>query len=209
MAGEDRPHDIVPDRHRLPSFLFFGALAGLGSRSALRMLLTELYPRLVRMWGPGGFQLFLAGTKQPADWVQAAIQQKPEIKFEGFVDDLVGFMGRCHAVLVPIKVPVGNRSRILTAMAHGALVIAHRNTALGNADLVSGENCLLAGSADEFLQHMRLAVEAPARAAAIAQNGRQVLRAAIRAADGRGRAAGLDRRQDRPPRPCATAHRHQ
>ena len=138
------------------------------------MLLTELYPRLVRMWGPGGFQLFLAGTKQPADWVQAAIQQKPEIKFEGFVDDLVGFMGRCHAVLVPIKVPVGNRSRILTAMAHGALVIAHRNTALGNADLVSGENCLLAGSADEFLQHMRLAVEAPARAAAIAQNGRQV-----------------------------------
>ena len=57
-------------------------------------------------------------------------------------------------MLAPIAVPVGNRSRILTTMSMGALVIAHANTVLGNPDLVSGKNCLLARSPEDFAKHM-------------------------------------------------------
>jgi glycosyltransferase involved in cell wall biosynthesis len=64
---------------------------------------------------------------------------------------------------VPIDVPVGNRSRILTAMAMRALVIAHANTALGNPALVDGETCYLASDAEGFVRAMAEAVDNPVR----------------------------------------------
>jgi glycosyltransferase involved in cell wall biosynthesis len=90
-------------------------------------------------------------------WVQAAIAHHPEFEFLGFVDDLAAEVARCHAVIAPISVPVGNRTRIVTAMSMGALVIAHANTALGNPELVSGNNCLLASTAQQFVDNMKLA----------------------------------------------------
>jgi glycosyltransferase involved in cell wall biosynthesis len=99
--------------------------------------------------------------------VLAAIADKPEIQQLGFVDDLAGVLATCHAALAPIDVPVGNRSRILTAMALRGLVIAHSNTALGNPDLVDGKTCYLAGDAAGFASAMAAAVDDPARREAI------------------------------------------
>lgn len=157
----------------LPTFAFFGSLSGLGSRSAFDMMINHIYPQLVSAFGAGGFRLLLAGTRTAPAWVTAAVTGKTEIVLHGFVDDLVAFMRGCHAVLVPIEVPVGNRSRILTAMAHGSLVVAHANTAAGNPDLVSGENCLLARSPAEFVAHLRFAAEQPEEGAGIAARGQQ------------------------------------
>lgn len=155
----------------LPTFALFGSLSGLGSRSSFDTLMREVYPALVKTWGPRGFRILLAGVRNPPAWALKAIEGKPEMVFMGFVDDIVSFMRGCHAVVVPIAVPVGNRTRILTALAHGALVIAHRNTALGNSDLRSGDTCLLASTPDEFAAHLRFAVESPAEARAIAARG--------------------------------------
>jgi glycosyltransferase involved in cell wall biosynthesis len=156
-----------------PSFAFFGSLSGLGSRSAFHTLLSDVYPELVKTWGSNGFQVLLAGSREMPDWVRGELDRKPEILFQGFVDDLAALLGRCHATLVPIAVPVGNRSRIVTAMAHGGLVIAHRNTAMGNPHLVSGENCLLAARPSEFVTHMRFAVDTPQKTDAIRRNARE------------------------------------
>jgi len=150
-------------RHRVPDarprFLFCGTLSGLGSRSALHYLLDALYPALVRRWGAGGFEIVITGTRTISDWALASMRTKPELEFRGFVDDLYAEMDRCHAAIVPIDVPVGNRSRIVTAMGYGLLVIAHPNTALGNPDLVSEETCLLAGAPAAFAAQMARAYE--------------------------------------------------
>lgn len=159
-----------PDR---PTFAFFGSLSGLGSRSAFDTMINDIYPGLVAAWGRGGFRVLLAGMRQAPAWVQTALADKPEIVAHGFVEDLVAFMRGSHAVLVPIDVPVGNRSRILTAMAHRSLVVAHTNTTAGNPDLVSGENCLLAASPAEFVRQLRFAFEKPDEAAAIARRGQE------------------------------------
>lgn len=156
-----------------PTFTFFGSLSGLGSRSAFHMLLSEVYPELVRVWGPGGFEIVLAGSRQLPEWVKRSISWKPEVVFKGFVDDLAGLLRTSHAAVIPIAVPVGNRSRIVTAMAHRAVVIAHRNTARGNPHLVSGENCLLASDAHEFVKHMRFVVEAPGQVKEIRKRARE------------------------------------
>jgi glycosyltransferase involved in cell wall biosynthesis len=150
-----------------PTFIFFGALAGLGTRSALHFLLGQVYPRLRREWG-GGFRILLAGSGALPDWAEQALEGKPEVKRLGFVPDLDPVLGGCHAALFPIDVPVGNRSRILTAMAKGLPVIAHRNCALGNSDLVDGETALLAADADDFAERMRRIFDSPALADSIA-----------------------------------------
>lgn len=172
----DRPYRPVA-RHRapgdLPRFLFCGTLSGLGSRSAMHYLLDALYPELLRRWGGGGFEVLITGTRSLAPWAMASIAAKPEIRFEGFVDDLYARMDRCHAAIVPIDVPVGNRSRIVTAMGYGLLVIAHPSTALGNPALVSEKTCLLAGSPAEFADRMADAVRDAAMCAGIEAAARE------------------------------------
>ena len=147
----------------LPTFLFFGNLTGLGSRSAFHFMFREVIPQLRKTWPGGGFRILIAGRAELRGWVAERMAATPEIEFLGFVDDLAGLIGRCHAVLAPLDVPVGNRSRILTAMALGGLVIAHENAALGNSSLRDGENALLFGDADRMVEHMTASVRDPAR----------------------------------------------
>ncbi|MDD5146862.1 MAG: glycosyltransferase family 4 protein [Candidatus Pacebacteria bacterium] len=157
-----------------PTFLFLGTLVALGSRSAFHFFLQEVYPSLVKIWGGGGFQILLCGSHGLPDWVKKDLADKPEIKYLGFVKDLEGLMAACHAVIVPIDVPVGNRSRIITAMAAGSLVIAHQNTALGNPDLVDGENCYLAHDGPGFVAKMKLAFDDQDEAGALVEKAKQL-----------------------------------
>jgi glycosyltransferase involved in cell wall biosynthesis len=146
------------EKSQKPTFLFYGSLKGLGSRSAFHLMLHELYPRLVGLWGQEGFEILVAGRGGLYAWVEEEIRRKPEFRYMGFVEDIEALMHSCHAVLVPIDVPVGNRSRIITAMANKTLVIAHANTALSNPELVDGKTCLLANDVTEFVSKMEKAV---------------------------------------------------
>lgn len=149
----------TPHPPGIPTFVFFGSLGGLGSRSALHFVTKKVFPLLRRRWGEGGFRILVAGRGELPDWAQRAFDGRKEIERLGYVDDLDALLASCHAVLVPIVVPVGNRSRILTAMAKRVLVIAHANAALGNPDLEDGKTCYLASNAVDFVERMRLAVE--------------------------------------------------
>ena len=135
-------------------------------------MIEKLYPRLLRLWGSGGFQILIAGSRQLTPWAEREIADRPEFKYLGFVDDLDSLMSSCHAVIVPIDVPVGNRSRIVTAMAKGTLIIAHKNTSLGNPDLIDGVTCYLARNANQFAQRMQQAVECPRQVEDIISNAR-------------------------------------
>lgn len=146
-------------KFEVPTFIMFGTLSALGSKSAFFFLLTKVLPLLRVQWGERGFEILITGSRSMPSWAEKHLVASPEVKFLGFVEDLAALVRRCHAVLAPIDVPVGNRSRIVTAMSMRALVIAHANTTLGNPELVSGENCYLADSAEAFASCMRHAVE--------------------------------------------------
>ena len=171
--GESATEAAIVSKHAKPTFILFGTLAALGSRSAFDFLLKSVYPLLLSTWGSGGFSILISGMSELPEWVRADLNLRPEFRFLGFVDNLVAEVARCHAVLVPISVPVGNRSRIVTAMSMGALVVAHANTAMGNPELVSGGNCLLAASAIEFAEHMRRAHASPDLVARLGASARQ------------------------------------
>jgi glycosyltransferase involved in cell wall biosynthesis len=161
-------------KDELPTFLFFGTLVALGSRSAFRLLLNEVYPLAVREFGNNGFKIKICGRGEPSSWATTALQGKSEIEMLGFVDDLNPLFARCHALIAPIDVPVGNRSRIITAMANRLLVVAHQNTALGNPDLVDGETCYLAKTPLQFVQKMRSACHNPEINSVIEENAYRI-----------------------------------
>lgn len=150
---------MAASKYETPTFIMFGTLSALGSKSAFDFLLTKVLPLLRAQWGGRAFEILIAGSRNMPAWAEKHLSSCPEVKFLGFVDDLGSLVARCHAVLAPIEVPVGNRSRIVTAMSMRALVIAHTNTARGNPELVSGENCYLAHSAQDFATCMQHAAE--------------------------------------------------
>jgi hypothetical protein len=162
------------DKSSKPTFMFFGNLVGLGSRSALHFMIDQIYKRATALWGKDGFCIPIAGRGALPGWFSALIVDKPEFVQLGFVEDLPAVLAKCHAVLVPIDVPVGNRTRVLYALSQGVLVIAHKNVALGNPALIDGETCALAGDGAEFLARMQRSVEDQAWAQNTAENGRQL-----------------------------------
>lgn len=166
LAAERRDTKVKSDK---PTFLFFGTLEALGCRSAFHQIIHEIYPRLRVELGPDGFRITICGRGTLPCWASKAITDRSELEFLGFVDDLDEVMAASHALLAPIDVPVGNRSRILSAMANRLMVIAHRNTALGNPDLVDGKTCYLAASSEEFVDRMKRVVERPQEAAEITE----------------------------------------
>lgn len=159
----------APELPSKPTFLFLGNLVGLGSRSALHFLLGPLYKSLIRQWGADGFEILICGMHGLPAWVEPLVASKTEMRYLGFVEDLETLMRKCHGVIAPIDVPVGNRTRILTAMAARVPSIAHGNTALGNPDLVDGETCLLANDAASFSLKMKRLFEDPAASRAITE----------------------------------------
>lgn len=154
-----------------PTLVFCGSFDALGSRASFHALVYELYPRLCDLFGDGAFRVKVCGRGKLPDWVVQAFRERKEFEVLGFVPKIEAVFAESHVMIAPVEVPVGNRSRILTALSQRLPVIAHRNTSLGNPDLRDGENCLLADSADEFIERIRTAFEKPDLSQRIAAMG--------------------------------------
>ena len=169
--------ETFPKSNRIgehPTFLFFGTLGALGSRSAFQFLVNDIYPLAVREFGNDGFRIKVCGRGSLSGWAEAALQGKSEFEVLGFVENLNKLFAHSHALITPIDVPVGNRSRIVTAMASRLLVVAHENTALGNPDLVDGETCYLAKTPSQFVKKMRTACHDSEQNSVIVENAYRV-----------------------------------
>jgi glycosyltransferase involved in cell wall biosynthesis len=146
--------DIRRKEPEKPTFLMFGNLKGLGWRSQWDFLFNDLLPKLRETFGNQGFKIDIGGIEDAPSWLVSRLMPIEEIEFHGFIPNLLEQMSKSHAVIVPLGVPVGNRSRIITALGGRIPVIAHKNAAAGNPLLINGLNCLLADSAQEFVHHM-------------------------------------------------------
>ena len=157
-----------------PTFAFFGNLGALGSLSSLGCLVNEIYPGLVKEFGKNKFVIKIFGSGEMPTFVQRAIHGADEIQSVGFVPNLKAELAACHAMIAPIEAPVGNRSRIVTAMAYQLPVVTHINAAEGNPDLKNDINCCLGANADAMVKSLSRLVSDRHYANEIAKNGSQL-----------------------------------
>jgi glycosyltransferase involved in cell wall biosynthesis len=138
------------------NFLFFGNLQGLGSRSGLNALLNKIIPRMRKSKKLSGSKIIICGRVPPSLSMEMTFSRFPEIQYRGFVTDIGEVFKEICAILVPISVPVGNRTRVLSAFSCGMPVIAHKNVSRGNNVMVNCSNAMLCESADEYINAMEL-----------------------------------------------------
>jgi len=103
----------------IPTFLFFGSLAGLGSRSAFHFMTREIYPKLRRRWGARGFRLLIAGRGTIPAWALADFADKPEFENLGFVPDLDALLANADEFVVRMQRAVADRAAAEAIAARG------------------------------------------------------------------------------------------
>ena len=150
---KDRRIWTCKESHR-NRYLFFGMLAGLGSVSALHILTEELVEELRKIHKNEEFKIVICGNASLSMWIEKRVRKINEIAFKGYVEDLYDEISKARAIVVPVDVPVGNRSRIVTGMAAGAPMVCHKNTSLGNRDLKHRYNCLLGRNGRELARQL-------------------------------------------------------
>tara|TARA_X000000950_G_scaffold214835_1_gene258484 strand:+ start:5447 stop:6376 length:930 start_codon:yes stop_codon:yes gene_type:complete len=159
----------------IPEFLFFGNLAGLGSKSAISELFNNVYPLLKKEIGSKKFRINIAGPNYEKSFLRKIDLKKfPEILFYGFVDKLETLFNRSIATIFPANIPVGNRCRLITCMASGLPIIADESCKLGNPFLVDQKTAFLADSPEEFVRKMILCSENNILRTAVIRNAKKI-----------------------------------
>ncbi|MBL18371.1 MAG: hypothetical protein CMC82_00880 [Flavobacteriaceae bacterium] len=140
---------------RVPSYLFFGNLSGLGSRSSINELLFKIYPKLKKKIGPKKFKIFIGGLNLEKSYLaKIDLNEFPEIFCLGFIRNIEDIASKCVAMIFPGNVPVGNRCRLISCLASKILIIAHKSCILGNPSLIDSKTALIASDSNQFVEQM-------------------------------------------------------
>lgn len=131
--------------------LHIGHLKGIATLTGIESLAHEIIPQIEAQLPPAGLEVRIVGGFHESlpDDLKSALQ-RPSVTIVGPVYPADEELENADIVIVPTPIELGIRVRILTAMAHSCCIVAHRANALGIPELVSGENCILGGSAKEL-----------------------------------------------------------
>lgn len=163
----------APTEPRRPELVSFIAALDYGpNQDALRWLLADIWPRL-RTIRPTA-ELHVVGRNPPPD-LRAETAAAGAV-LHADVDDIRVHYWRSSAVLIPVRLGSGTRTKVLHAMACGTPVVA-TPTACEGLDVSSGVHALLAEDAAGLAAAVAQVLEEPAPAARRADAARQLVEA--------------------------------
>ena len=104
------------------TMLFIGGLDWYPNTDAVRFLLSEIWPLIVKKHID--VHLDIVGKNPPSDIVNLASQYK-NVTLHGFVDDISSFYKKAFLYICPIRDGGGTKLKVLDAMANGVPLLAH------------------------------------------------------------------------------------
>jgi len=128
--------------------IFFGNLKGLGSRSGLDNL-TTILDKYSKELLTDKIRITLFG-RTTLDEDFDSITKNPIVNYRGYVNNLNDLFSSSICAIVPISVPVGNRTRVISCLQAGLPVLLFRQAAFGNKYLVDGYNCIFVDNDNFF-----------------------------------------------------------
>lgn len=157
-----------------PTFLFFGNLSGLGSRSSIQEIIHKIYPSMIECFGKKEFEILIGGKNFEKSFLSKInLKNFPEIRYLGFIKDIGKIASKCNAFIFPGQVPIGNRCRLLTCLSSGILLIASKSVTLGNSFLKHNFNSLIANNNKEFIKYMNLSLKNKSKLSFLIRNGKK------------------------------------
>jgi len=136
-----------------PQALLLGHLEGAHTRYGLRFFFDEVLPLWQGPEGPRSMVRIVGNGRLPETF-----NRPPEmacVRWVGFVPDLQEEWSSATALLVPVPLRQGIRSRIVESWCRGVPVISHPSAAVGLPMMRAGENYLAAESGREWIEAMR------------------------------------------------------
>jgi glycosyltransferase involved in cell wall biosynthesis len=88
--------------------------------------------------------------------VAPIVRNRLVVKYLGFVDQLEEMLNDAQFLVVPNNYPIGVRTRILTGLSYGLIVIAHKSSAFGLPELVPGKEIFYFNDEVEFAEILNL-----------------------------------------------------
>jgi glycosyltransferase involved in cell wall biosynthesis len=117
-------------------------------------LFNEILPNARKVWGINNFEIFIGGRTKLPQVYEKNLSHYSEVKYLGFINDLDSTLNQFTALLIPISLPLGNRTRVLDGLSFGIPVVGHKAICGGNPFLVDGINCALAKTGSEFISKL-------------------------------------------------------
>ena len=153
------------------TFLLLGNLNTLQTRYGLEFFQRRVWPQWRRspLVERSAVRIVGAG-RLPA---RLHFESEPGLEFVGFVDDLAAEWERATAMLVPIPVELGFRTRLVEAWARAVPVITDASTAAGLPTLEPNRNCLVASFGQEWVEAALRLLDDPGLAASVGEGGRE------------------------------------
>jgi glycosyltransferase involved in cell wall biosynthesis len=161
-----RPPDQPPDNQRL---IFVGAFQHHPNVDAMIHFCRTILPR-IRKRAPA-MELAIVGSMPPQQIADLAAI--PGVQVTGFVPDIRPSMASSSIYIVPLRLGVGIRGKILEAWAMAMPVVATPVAAAG-LQAESGRNILIADSEELFAEHVVSLLGDPMLRARLGAEGRKV-----------------------------------
>jgi glycosyltransferase involved in cell wall biosynthesis len=137
----------------------------------IRWFACEVFP-LVQSVLPAA-TLIIAGKNPPKDLVQLGSDERRRIRVLGYVPDLLPFLARAAAVVVPVRAGGGMRVRILEAFSRGVPVIT-TTVGLEGIEAVPGQDVLVADEPARFADMLLRLMQDESLQARLAAGGRRL-----------------------------------
>jgi glycosyltransferase involved in cell wall biosynthesis len=158
---------VSPWHEQQPNLLFLGKLDFRPNDEALGWFVHEVLGRLECA------RLFAVGAAPPK-WLVAAGQHNDRIAVTGYVDDERPYLGRCAALVLPLRTAAGTRLKALIAMASG-LPIVSTSVGMEGLDAEPGTHFLLAESPSEWVATLKRLLSDVELRQRLARNGRALI----------------------------------
>jgi polysaccharide biosynthesis protein PslH len=136
----------VPAARRI---VFTGSLHTLPNRDGIEWFCRAVWPR-IRSRAPDA-TLDIVGSRPSAEVL--ALGKADGVAVYADVPDVLPYLQRARAAVVPLRIGSGSRLKALEAMAAGRPVIG-TTIGLGGLELVPGENVLVADDEATFAEHV-------------------------------------------------------
>jgi GT2 family glycosyltransferase/glycosyltransferase involved in cell wall biosynthesis len=158
------PEQSVTD----PRLVFVGAFQHYPNVEAMAYFCREVLP-LVQQEIPGT-EMYIVGSNPPP--IIISLGEIPGIHITGFVPDVRPYMAKSSIYVVPLRLGVGIRGKILEAWGMGMAVVS---TSVGCAGLryENGQNILVADTREQFASRILSLLNNPVQRQRLGEEGRK------------------------------------
>lgn len=125
----------IPTNHHI--FLFFATMSYKPNYDAVAFIAENIYPLLKQNNNP--FTILICGKNLP-DFMLEKLNNKPELIYCGFVDDIESYIDGCDAMINPILSGGGIKTKAVDTLGRGQIVISTVTGAEGINPALCGNN---------------------------------------------------------------------